>query len=430
VNIDVKTMGPNERELSLERSWAEMEKDYGLFVRKFARDIELPGFRKGKVPLSLVELKFGPRIDLDFINEKFSGYYGEALKEKKLLPVNDPEITDWSFKKGDPLKITVKFEVMPDWELPKYRDSITLENHQHEIDEEDVQEYLQRLRENAAEVRQVEDGAKSGQHLIANVQELHGESEIINESKDTRIILGQPPFDGDALQQLLGAKAGETREIRLKSQDKDHDHDHLYKLEITAIEEHTLPELNDDFAKTVNPDAENLDDLKAKIRKELEEYWNGQAKHKIEEDIADHFINKMKDVELPASVVKEQAKAIYEDIRKRYPSAPELEEKTISEQYGDTAEKSLKWQLVKNRIVRDEELSVSDADINAYIDEMLKDVKEELRETYGKYYQSPQIKNQLHDDIISKKILDHIKSQAKIKNKTITRKMRMKEAGK
>lgn len=124
---------------------------------------------------------------------------------------------------------------------------------------------------------------------------------------------------------------------------------HLYKLEITAIEEHTLPELNDDFAKTVNPDAENLDDLKAKIRKELEEYWNGQAKHKIEEDIADHFINKMKDVELPASVVKEQAKAIYEDIRKRYPSAPELEEKTISEQYGDTAEKSLKWQLVKKQ---------------------------------------------------------------------------------
>jgi len=430
VNIDVKIISPVERELHIERSWTEMESDYAVFTRKFAKDIALPGFRKGKVPLSLIEKRYGPQIDLDFINEKFSDYYGEALKEKKLLPVNEPEILDWNFKKGDPLKISVKFEVMPDWDLPKYKDHISLENHQHQIDDADVEEYLQRLRENAAEVTPVESGAKEGQHLIANIQEIHGETEIINESEDTRIILGKAPFEGEALKQLLGVKAGETRDIRMKSPDKDHDHEHLYRIAVTAVEEHVLPELNDEFAKTVNPDTENLDALKATIRKELEDYWNGQAAHKIEEDIADHFIDKMKDLSLPRSVVNEHANAIYEDIRKRYPSAPELDKTAVLEQYGDTAEKSLKWQLVKNRIVRDEKLEVSDEDTNARIDEMLKDVNAELRDTYGKYYQSPQVRNQLQDDIVNRKIFEHIKSHAKIKNKKITRMMRIKEPGK
>lgn len=430
MNIDVKIISPVERELHIERSWTEMESDYAVFTRKFAKDIALPGFRKGKVPLSLIEKRYGPQIDLDFINEKFSDYYGEALKEKKLLPVNEPEILDWNFKKGDPLKISVKFEVMPDWDLPKYKDHISLENHQHQIDDADVEEYLQRLRENAAEVTPVESGAKEGQHLIANIQEIHGETEIINESEDTRIILGKAPFEGEALKQLLGVKAGETRDIRMKSPDKDHDHEHLFRIAVTAVEEHVLPELNDEFAKTVNPDTENLDALKATIRKELEDYWNGQAAHKIEEDIADHFIDKMKDLSLPRSVVNEHANAIYEDIRKRYPSAPELDKTAVLEQYGDTAEKSLKWQLVKNRIVRDEKLEVSDEDINARIDEMLKDVNTELRDTYGKYYQSPQVRNQLQDDIVNRKIFEHIKSHAKIKNKKITRMMRIKEPGK
>ncbi|MDD4960902.1 MAG: trigger factor [Candidatus Marinimicrobia bacterium] len=430
MNIDVKIISPVERELHIERSWTEMESDYAVFTRKFAKDIALPGFRKGKVPLSLIEKRYGPQIDLDFINEKFSDYYGEALKEKKLLPVNEPEILDWNFKKGDPLKISVKFEVMPDWDLPKYKDHISLENHQHQIDDADVEEYLQRLRENAAEVTPVESGAKEGQHLIANIQEIHGETEIINESEDTRIILGKAPFEGEALKQLLGVKAGETRDIRMKSPDKDHDHEHLYRIAVTAVEEHVLPELNDEFAKTVNPDTESLDALKATIRKELEDYWNGQAAHKIEEDIADHFIDKMKDLSLPRSVVNEHANVIYEDIRKRYPSAPELDKTAVLEQYGDTAEKSLKWQLVKNRIVRDEKLEVSDEDINARIDEMLKDVNAELRDTYGKYYQSPQVRNQLQDDIVNRKIFEHIKSHAKIKNKKITRMMRIKEPGK
>lgn len=430
MNIDVKTISPVERELSFERSWEELEKDYNKFTRKFSADIVLPGFRKGKAPLSLIEKKFGPRIDLDFVNEKFADYYGEALKEKNLLPVNQPEIVDWSFRKGEALKISVKFEVMPDWELPKYKDNISLEQQEHEISDEDVDEYIERLRENAAEVVQVEDGAKEGHHLIANVQEMHGENEVVNESKDTRIILGQPPFEGDVLKELLGVKAGDTRRITLKSQDKDHDHDHIYKLEITAVEEHILPEINDEFAKTVNPDAENLAQLQEKVREELKRYWDSQAEQKIEEDIADHFINNMKDLSLPSSVVGEQANAIYEDMRKRYPSAPELDEKTVTEQYADTAEKSLKWQLVKNRIVKDENLAVSDEDINARIEEMLKDVNEELRDSYAKYYQAPQVKNQLHDDIINKKIIDHVKTHAKIKNKKITRKMRMKEAGK
>jgi trigger factor len=426
VKINVKEISATEREFEFELSWEDVEKDYSKFVKKFAKDITLPGFRKGMVPMGILEKKFGPQIDYDFINDKFSDYYGKALDEKDMNPVSQPELIDLDFKKGTPLKLKVKFEVMPEWNMPKYQDGFPLEKLNYIIEEEDIAESIDRLRENAAEVKVVDEGAKSGYHLLADVQELGHDGEVLNESKDSKITLGKDPFDGDTEKELLGAKAGDVKTIKLHA-GGDHDHEHEFKLSITAVEEHILPEVNDEFAQTVDPDAENLDALKAKVKDELETYWTRQSDSKVEEQIADFFIDKLKDVVLPKTVIEEQAKNIYEDMKKRYPSDQEMDEKAIVENYSDTAEKSLKWQLVKNKIVKDNEIKVEDKDVDAKIEEMLKGVNEELRDSYKKYYQSPQIKDQLHDDVINTKIMDHIKSFAKIKTKKVTRKARLKE---
>lgn len=425
MKINVKKVSSTEREMKFELAWKDIEKDYATFAKKFAKDITLPGFRKGMVPMSMLEKKFGPQMDYDFINDKFSDYYVQALDKKELNPVSQPELLDLDFKKGTDLKLKVKFEVMPEWDMPKYQDGFPLEQQKYEIEEEDINESIENLRANAAEVKPA-DEAKAGYHLVANVEELGHEGEVINEAKDSKISLGKAPFDGDVEKELIGVKAGETRTIKLKS---DHDHDHEFKLEVTAVEEHILPEVTDEFAQTVDPDSENLETLKTKIKDELESYWGRQADSKLEEQIADYFIDELKDVELPQTVVEEQAKNIYEDMKKRYPSDEEMDDKAVIENYSDTAGKSLKWQLVKNKIVKDAEIKVEDADINAKIDEMLVGVNEELRDSYKKYYESPQMKNQIHDEVINSKILDHIKSFAKIKTKKITRKARLKELG-
>jgi len=429
VRINLKEISSNEREIEFELAWEDIEKDHSKFVKKFAKDISLPGFRKGMVPMNLLGKKFGPQIDYDFVNDKFSDYYGFALDEKDLNPVSQPELLDLDFKKGTALKIKVKFDVMPEWDMPKYQNGFPLEQSTYVIEDEDIDESLQRLRENAAEVKVVDGGAQSGYHLVADVQELSHEGEVLNESKDSQIVLGKDPFDGDVEKELLDAKAGDVKTITLHAGD-DHDHEHEFKLTIKSVEEHVLLELNDEFAQTVDPDVENLKALKDKIKDELEAYWKRQTDSRLEEQIADFFIDKLKDVKLPKTVVEEQAKNIYEDIKKRYPSEQEMDEKAVFENYSDSAKKSLKWQLVKNKIVKDNEIKVEDEDVSARIKEMVKDVNEELRESYEKYYQSPQIKNQLHDDVMNIKIINHIKSFAKMKIKKVTRKARLKEMAK
>ncbi len=428
MKISIKDLSTIEREMELELAWEDIEKDYAKFTKKFAKDITLPGFRKGMVPMGILEKKFGPQIDYDFINDKFSDYYGSALDEKELNPVSQPELIDLDFKKGTPLKLKVKFEVMPEWDMPKYQNGFPLEKLNYTIEEDDINESLERLRENAAEVKVVDEGAKSGYHLVADVQELGHEGEVLNESKDSKIVLGKDPFDGDTEKELIGAKAGDVKTIKMHA-GGEHDHDHEFKLSITAVEEHILPEVNDEFAQTVDPDAEDLKALKSKVKDELETYWTRQSDSRIEEQIADFFIDELKDLELPKTVVEEQAKNIYEDMKKRYPSDQEMDDAAIVENYSETATKSLKWQLVKNKIVKDNEIKVEDIDVDARIEEMLKDVNEELRDSYKKYYESPQIKNQLQDDVINIKIMDHIKSFAKIKTKKISRKARLKELG-
>lgn len=428
MKIELKELSAVEREMEFELAWEDIEKDYAKFAKKFAKDITLPGFRKGMAPVALLEKKFGTEIEYDFINEMFGEYYGKALDEKKINPVSQAELLDFDFKKGSPLNIKVQFEIMPEWEMPKYQEGFPLEKLNYVIEKEDINESLEGLRENAAEVKVLDEPAKSGHHLVADVEELGHEGEVVNESKDSKITLGKDPFIGDTEKELIGAKAGDLKTIKLNAGGKD-DHQHEFKLSITAVEEHVLPELNDAFAQTVDPDVDNLDALKAKIKEELEGYWNSQANMKVEEDIADWFVEELKEVKLPKSVIEEQAKAIYEDMKKRYPSDTEMDEKAIIENYSETAEKSLKWQMVKGKIVNANEIKAEDADIEAKIEEMLKGVNEELRDTYKKYYESPQVKDQLNDEVVNTKILDHIKSFAKIKEKKITRKARLKEMG-
>jgi trigger factor len=428
VKIEIKEISAVEREMEFELAWEDVEKDYTKFAKKFAKDITLPGFRKGMAPVSLLEKKFGGQIEYDFVNELFGEYYGKALDEKELNPVSQAELLDLDFKKGTALKLKVKFEIMPEWEMPKYQEGFPIEKLKYVIEEEDIAESLERLRENAAEVKVLDEAAKSGHHLVADVEELGHDGEVVNVSKDSKITLGKDPFDGDTEKELIGAKAGDVKTIKLHT-GGEHDHEHEFKLTITAVEEHTLPELNDEFAQTVDPDAENFEALKAKIKEELENHWNKQASSKMEEDIADWFISELEDITLPKTVIEEQAKAIYDDMKKRYPSDNEMDEKAIAENYSETAAKSLKWQMVKSKIVTENDIKVEDTDIEAKIDEMVKDVNEELRDTYKKYYESPQIKDQLHDDVINTKTLDYIKSFAKIKDKKVTRKDRLKEMG-
>ncbi|MDZ7796593.1 MAG: trigger factor [Candidatus Marinimicrobia bacterium] len=317
---------------------------------------------------------------------------------------------------------------MPEWKLPEYKNKLSLEKCDYEITDTDVKESIDRLRQNAAEVVNVENGAESGHHIVADVKELDKNGKVVNESEGTRIILGQEPFTGENEKAMLGVKPGETRRISLKA-DRKEDSVHTFEMKIKAVEEHILPEVNDEFAQTVSPETETVDALRKRVREELESQWEKQSETRLEEQIADFFIDKLKDVQLPESIVKEQAKNIYEDMKKRYPSAPEMDEKAAIENYRETAEKSLKWQLIKNKIVSNNDIKVEEEDIKARIDEMLKGVDKEMRETYEKYYQSPQIKNQLHDDIINKKLIDHLKSNAKIKNKKVSRKARLKETG-
>ncbi|MDZ7796594.1 MAG: trigger factor family protein [Candidatus Marinimicrobia bacterium] len=112
MKVNVKEVSPTEREMQFEQAWEDIQKDYRAFEKKFAKDIQLPGFRKGMVPLGIIEKKFGPRLNYDFINERFADYYSQALKEEELTPVSQPELLDLDFKKGDPLKLKLKFEVM------------------------------------------------------------------------------------------------------------------------------------------------------------------------------------------------------------------------------------------------------------------------------------------------------------------------------
>lgn len=428
MEIKVKELSSNQVEMVITLAWEEIEKDYSIFSKKFIKKVELQGFRKGKVPASLVERHYGGQMEFDFVNDKFSDYYVKALEEKELNPVGQPDLTDLDFKKSSPLIMTVKFDVMPAWEMPEYK-GVEIEKPSFSITETDVKEYIKNLQDNMAEVKPIEGGAEKGHFVIADVEQLdEAKKEVVNETKNNKIVLGEAPFTGAAEKALLGIKAGETREITIPAED-DKEIMLNFRIAATAVEEHILPEVNDEFAKSVDAELTSVEDLKKKLKGELKSYWEKQADTRIEENIADYFIEKLSDVKLPESVVEEQAKTIVEDMKKRYPSAEEVNEADMVKTYMETAEKSLKWQLVKNKIVEENKLEVKQEDIDAKIEDMLKDVDENMRSAYAGYYKSAEAQNHLRGDAMNDMILVFLKKELSLKTKKISRKERIEEMG-
>ena len=383
----------------------------------------MPGFRKGKVPKHLLEGTYGKGIFYEeAINQAFPKYYGEILeKETSIEAVAAPEI---DIKKVDDkgLELIAIVAVRPEVKLGDYK-GITFKKVEYNVKDEDVEAELKRLQERNSRMVEVTDRAvENGDTVIIDYSgSVDGVKFDGGTAEKQTLVIGSGTFIPGFEEQLVGMKIGEERDINVKFPEEYHAEnlkgkDSVFHIKLHEIKKKELPELTDDFIKD-SVGAESLAAYKDEVKARLEKQNADRAEREIEDEIVKK-ISENATVEIPDALIEMQIDIMVEEMSYRLSyQGLKLEDylkyvgKTVEDyrnEYKPQAESIVKSQLVIEKIISDEKIEATDADVEARIEEMAKAQGREVPDL-KKNMQARQL-DYVKNEIVIKKLFDFLKS--------------------
>ena len=411
------------RELELEIPAEEVSKKMESVAKEFARLAMIPGFRKGKAPVSLIRRRFAEDIKGEVLQTLVPEHVERALAEQKLSPVTQPKVDKLDFNEGQPVKFRAVFEVMPEFELGSYK-GLELEMPTMGITEDDVAKALEEMRERAAafapvEGRAVQDGDFAQVKLLGTPEgggdPLKADSVLCHIGAEETM----EPFNTN----LKGANVGDH-----KSFDVEYPADYPdpklagkkfhYAVEVLGVKTKKLPDLNDDFAKDVS-DAKTLEELRTKVREGLEHQRDHKRKELLHERVLAELVKKH-DFPVPESLVEHQMDVRLERVVRSLaaqgvdPRAVNVDWVTLRRRQEDRGRDDVKAELIIDRIATAENIDVTEDDLTRELEHAAShgnESVEALRARLTKQGTLDRMKAKLRSD----KTLEWLEQSAKIK---------------
>ena len=414
LKINIKNINEYTREIKLDIPWETLEPDFEACMKKFSKKVKLPGFRPGKIPRDRLLQQFQPNIEAQFMDDNIYKYYLTALQDKKIVPVNQAAISDVNFKMGDEFSFTAKFEVEPDFSLPRFKKNMfQVQRNKFIPDEQDINDAIDQLRRSHARIETVEDGAKEKDFILCDLQKLDDSGVAIIGKKFEKQMLkvGDGSFTDDQKEKLVGLKPEDLARVELPD-NEDKTIKSPYELKVIKVERENLPEIDSDFVKLVNPDLGSVDDLREDVLKKINENFEERSKQAFERELSDALIEKA-GLNVPPSMVDNYLNNILEDVKKQNSGEP-LDEEKVLETYRPSAERNLRWYLIRKKIIDQEEIKFERKDIDAEIENLVTrspNSEKEIR----RFYKKPSNRQRIEDDMIEKKILEYLDQFAKVK---------------
>ena len=383
------------KELEIQLPPQEVNKRLTEAYQRIKKDAFVPGFRKGKVPLPLLKLHFRKVIEEEVKQALVDEFYQKAIEEKGLQAVSSPEIEVLEFGEGKGLKFKAQVEVIPPIELGDFEGE-EVEEEKISVTDEDVEAIIQWKREEWAEYREVKERPSVKGDILVVDLEVYVEGKKIRSAKDIRFTLGDKSFSPSIEKALTGVYPGEEKEVKVKEKDKEV----TYRFKVKGIKEKRLIALDENFVKRMGG-VGTLQDLRKKIREELEELARAREREMLERKILDKVIEKSK-MEIPPSLL--------EKVRNYYRvGGSALREEEKKEQ----ALQEIKRFLIIKEIARRYNIQVSEEEL----EKRRKKISEEGSEEEKRRWLPEENKEDLRDTMEREKVIEFLKSKMKIKKK-------------
>ena len=408
--MDYSVNKPNSwlREIQFHIPVEEVQQKVNEKISAIRKNVSIPGFRKGKAPADVIRLRFGKAILEEVLEDALNDAYWEVVKKENLLTVSSPEAKEQNWDETEGLSGVIEVQVEPEIELEKYT-GLKLTKEIHEVTDEEIEETIQRLREENAAIQAVEDGAQEGDYVKAEIQEVSESGvPIVGQREEKEIRLGDKAYGEEFDKGLLGVKKDEERRVSgvLSAQPDLKRH---YSVRVKDVVRHILPDVTDDFAKDLG-DYESLEDLRNKIRRYLELEYERRANEALLDGLVNALINE-NPFEVPPAMVDTYLDAYVEDVKKQLKSDFDVD--AFKEAQKPVAIREIKWYLIKKKIAELENIQVTDEEIDQYIENLAKSTGQSERKLKAKYSLKDR-RNRLVNDLRDKKIIDFLLEKSEI----------------
>ena len=361
--------------------------------------IQIPGFRKGKAPMKVIENFYGKEVFYeDAFDAIFPEIYQAALKEHDVQVVDRPELNVEQIARGQELKFTVEVFVRPDVELGEYK-NLGIVKTVDEVTDDDVMAEIERARDRASRWVEINDRpAKLDDQVNIDYAGFDGDVQFDGGTAEKHdLILGSGSFIPGFEDQLVGKSVGEACEVNVTFPEDYHSKDLagkpvVFKVKINDIREKEVPALDDDFVKEASETADTVDEYKAEIRANLEKAADSRGETAFENEVIETICENAK-VDIPDAMIEDQIDNMLRDMEMRmayqglklddYFKYTGQTREQVREMYREQANERVKTQLVLEAVKKAENITADEAEIDAELTKFAEQNKKTLEEIKG-----------------------------------------------
>ena len=421
-----KTDKNNELKLEFTVEAAKFDEAIQKVYVKSAKYFNIPGFRKGKAPLAIVEKHYGKEIFYeDAFNEIVPEIYEKELKENNIEAVSRPDIEVTQIGKGQDLIFTAVVQIKPEVTVGKYK-GIALKKIEYTVSDENIDHEIEHMRERNARIITVEDRAVKDKDIVTI--DFEGSVDGVpfegGKAEGHELTIGSKTFIPGFEDQIIGMKKEEEKDITVTFP-KDYfskdlaGKEAVFKVKLHEIKEKELPTVDDEFAKDVS-EFDTLEELKKSIREKLEEENTRRAKYETEE-AAIKAVCDATEIDIPSGMIESEIDNMVKEVESRlsyqglkleqYLQMLNKTEADFRKEYEEQAKENVKSRLVLEAVAKDAKIEVAEDEIASKIKEMA--------ETYGRKEEdlklNETLKKYLEQSIKEEKAIQFIIDNAKIK---------------
>jgi trigger factor len=434
MKIQIDSISEVKKKISVIVPEERIQQEVQDALDKAQKKAVLPGFRPGKAPRSMLEQKFGKAIEAEVCQDLLRSSMTQAIEENKLDAITISEMSEPKREIGKGLTFSASIEVRPSIEPKKYS-GLEIKGHDSKVKDEDIQNVLTRLLDQNAVLKPVEDAkkAKKGEYVSMIVERLDDKGQSMEKEtpQEQLHLIGHDQSIPEVDEAILKASIGDSTEVSIK-QPVEHDHKHgedcnhdhsaqqemKLRLTLKSVKTKVLPELNDDFAKTVGP-FDTLEALKKQVSQDLEKEMGDRNKvENVKALLAE--VLKNNPTSLPDTLIENEMLQLKQEMFQHMMSSgmkqlpADFSEEKMTKELRPEAQRRVHEQLVLSAIAKKENIDVTPAEMNSRIEQYAQVLRKPIGEVRAQYASSGR-NDALRFQILAQKTLDFLLAQANIK---------------
>ena len=422
MQVSVETTSALERRMTVGVPAERIETEVNKRLQQTARRAKVPGFRPGKVPMSIIRQRYEDSARQEALGELIQATFYEAVVQEKLNPAGAPSVEPKVFEKGQALEYVATFEVFPEFQVAGF-ESVAVERLQAEVGDADVDNMLEILRKQNTRFEAVEREAQNGDQLnIDFVGKIDGEAFAGGSAKGTLLVLGSgrmiPGFEDG----LVGAKAGEERVLNVTFPE---DYQNLdlagkaaeFTVTVNAVAEAKLPELSEEFFALFGVKEGGVEGFRAEVRKNMERELRQAVKSKVKNQVMEGLLAS-NPIEAPKALLGNEVNRLRVQAVQQFGGNIKPEQ-LPAELFEEQAKRRVLLGLIVAEVVKQFEIKPDEARVRAMIEEMAS-AYQEPEQVVAWYYKNPQQLDEVRSVVLEEQVVDTVLQKAIVTDKQVS----------